>query len=176
LTTPKPKPLPVRLFRGLEDGLLIAALAAMIGVAVGQIVLRNFFHVGLDWADAFLRFLVLWAGLLGAMVATREDHHITVDIASHVFSKRGQAAVRIVTDLFTAVVCLILTYAAVRFLREEYAGGAMAFGPVPTWAAESILPIAFGVIGVRYVRYFVVHVYQAITGAAPADEHPEAAP
>jgi TRAP-type C4-dicarboxylate transport system permease small subunit len=146
----------------------------MIVLAFTQIILRNFFSVGLDWADAFLRFLVLWVTMLGAGVTTREDSHITVDVISHVLPKRGQAAVRVATDLFTVVVCGLLANAAVTFLTEERAGGAQAFQGVPTWIAEIILPFAFGVVALRFAVYAGRHLWQAIKGVPAADEKEQA--
>ena len=53
----------------LENGLLVGLLVAMIGIAVTQIVMRNGFDSGFLWADSLLRVLVLWIGMIGALVA-----------------------------------------------------------------------------------------------------------
>ena len=63
----------------LENIALISALISMLGIAVLQIFLRNFFDSGFLWAESFLRILVLWVAMLGAMVATREKNHISID-------------------------------------------------------------------------------------------------
>ena len=47
------------------------ALVSILVMALIQIVLRNVFDSGLLWAESFLRILVLWIAILGAMVATR---------------------------------------------------------------------------------------------------------
>ncbi|MDP6265026.1 MAG: TRAP transporter small permease subunit, partial [Pseudomonadales bacterium] len=73
---------PVRVIHLIEDSALVISLLTMMTVAVVQIALRNFFDSGMFWADSFVRILVLWVALLGAMVATRENNHIKIDVLS----------------------------------------------------------------------------------------------
>ncbi len=140
-----------RMTATIEDGLLVTLLSAMIVLAGSQIVLRNLFDAGLFWADPLLRVAVLWVGLLGAMAATRDDNHITVDILSRVLSERARSAGRVITDLFTSAVCGLLAYHGARMVRMDYEAGFVAFTAVPAWACELIIPIGFGVIAVRFV-------------------------
>ncbi|GMQ92181.1 MAG: hypothetical protein BMS9Abin11_1502 [Gammaproteobacteria bacterium] len=139
-----------------EDAVLILILTTMIGFAVMQIVARNFFGVGIPWADTLLNILVLWVGLVGAMVATRRDHHIAIDALVRFLSKKVQGIVQRLVDLFTAVVCAILAFHSIRFVLIEYESGTLAFSIVPAWLCQSILPIAFSIIALRYLVYTVV--------------------
>jgi len=82
----------LRLVHRAEDALLVAMLALMIGVAVTQIVLRNGFDGGLLWGDAFLRVLVLWIGLTGALVASRDRRHINIDVISPTAHREAETA------------------------------------------------------------------------------------
>jgi TRAP-type C4-dicarboxylate transport system permease small subunit len=160
----KQPPLFFRILYHIEDGLLVTVLSTMILIAFAQIVLRNFANSGIVWADAFLRYLVLWIGMTGAMVATREYNHISVDIVSYLLKGRPKTGVRLVTDLFTAIVSSFLFLASVQFIKDEASFGGKAFASVPTWLAEIILPVAFGVIALRYIGYFVRDVIRLIKG------------
>jgi TRAP-type C4-dicarboxylate transport system permease small subunit len=155
-----------RLARLIEDGLLVVLLAVMTFLAVGQIVLRNVFDAGLLWADPLLRLLVLWLGLLGAAVATRDDRQITVDVLSRLLSPRLRAAARVATDLFTAVVAAVLGWNGGRLVLTDHEAGVAAFASVPAWVAELILPLAFAIIAWRYLRMAWGHLRVA-TGKAP---------
>jgi len=135
----------------VEDGLLVALLTAMILLAAGQILLRNALGTGLTWSDPLLRVGVLWIALLGAMAASRSAHHIRIDVLSRFLPTRAERYVRSVTDLFTAVVCLLVTWHAARFVHDEYLDGSLLFAAVPAWACELIIPIGFGVMGLRYL-------------------------
>jgi C4-dicarboxylate transporter, DctQ subunit len=171
--TEKRLPTILRLVYGIENGLLVLALSVMIFLSFGQIVLRNVFSASLAWIDPLLRYLVLWVGMLGAMVATREDNHISIDVISFFLPGRGRVMVRIVTDLFTAGICGVLAYAGVLFVRDEMSMGMEAFDGVPNWVIEVILPFAFAVIAIRYAIYFGLHIYQAIVGVPEEPEKPE---
>ena len=61
-------------------------------LAALQIVLRYGFDSGIAWADPLLRVLVLWLGLLGALAATRDRRHITIDVLSRMLPARAKAA------------------------------------------------------------------------------------
>jgi TRAP-type C4-dicarboxylate transport system permease small subunit len=98
------------------------------------------------------------------MIATREDHHISVDVVSYFLPPRGRACVRVITDLFTAAVCLLLTKAAVDFVQSEKEWGMTILGGFPAWVAELILPVAFGVMGIRYLVHCGVHLHEALSG------------
>jgi TRAP-type C4-dicarboxylate transport system permease small subunit len=118
----------------LEDGALVLALVSMLVMALTQIVLRNVFDSGLLWAESFLRILVLWVAILGAMVATRDRNHISI-----------------VSLLFAAVLCAIAAYHSVVFISYEYEDGTIAFAEVPVWFCQSIMPIGFGVMALRFL-------------------------
>ncbi|MBD3645863.1 MAG: TRAP transporter small permease subunit, partial [Pseudomonadales bacterium] len=79
--------LSTRIIHRLENSVLIVALVSMLTMALVQIFLRNFMDSGILWAESFLRILVLWVGVLGAMVATREDNHINIDVVSRYLSR-----------------------------------------------------------------------------------------
>ena len=149
-----------RSIAAIEDGLLVFLLAAMIGLAGSQVLLRNLWDAGLFWADPLLRVSVLWVGLLGAMAATRDDNHITVDILSHVLTERARSAGRVITDLFTSAVCGLLAYHGARMVRMDYEAGLIAFAAVPAWACELIIPIGFGIIAVRFLLSSLDHLWR----------------
>ncbi len=153
-----------RMLHILEDALLVVAFLVLAGLAFAQIVLRNVAATGVAWADPLLRYLVLWIGLLGAMVAAREDRHITIDAVSYFLPPRTKCGVRVVTDAFTAGVCVVLARAAFHFVSGEKVAGATAFGFVPYWAAELILPLSFSVLAIRYGILAAVHLRRALSG------------
>jgi len=43
-------------------------------------------------------------------------------------------------------------------------GITVAFAAVPSWVAELILPVAFGVIALRYLAYGLGHARQLLVG------------
>lgn len=144
--------------RLVEDVLVVALVLAMILLAAGQILLRNFWGVGVVWADPLLRVMVLWVGLLGAMAATRHNNHITVDVLSRFLSPRLKRIGQWLTGLFASAVCAVLAWHGARFVAMEYEAGTLVFAGMPAWCCELIIPLGFGVMALRFL---VVTVWPA---------------
>ncbi len=152
---------PERLRRHLhrfEDTLLVVAVLAMVGLAFLQIVLRNLFGSGLLWIDPLLRALVLWIGLLGAVAASRGGRHIAIDVLTRALREPWRRRLVAGGCLFTVAVCAAITWHGVRYVMLEYQFAGTAFAGVPTWAVVIILPLAFGLIGLRYLLFFSAYV------------------
>jgi TRAP-type C4-dicarboxylate transport system permease small subunit len=134
----------------VEDSILVGLLLLMIVMAVLQILLRDLFATGIVWSDVLVRMLVLWVGLVGAMVASRQGRHINIDIMERYLSERAKIVARSVVEFFTAMICLIAAYYSLRFVQMEFSVGGRAFAKVPSWLCESIIPLGFMVMAVRY--------------------------
>jgi TRAP-type C4-dicarboxylate transport system permease small subunit len=152
----------LRLTGLIEDTLLVGMLGAMIVLTTAQIVLRNLFDGAIIWADPLLRVAVLWVGMIGAMVATRNDRQISIDAVSRFLPDLWKARMRVVTDLFTVVVSAVVAWSAFRLMIDDRAAGGLAIAKVPVWVCESILPVAFAVIALRYLLFAIKHLRAGI--------------
>ena len=139
-----------RVGRGVENLLLCVLLLTMVTLAVWQIVARNLLGGGLLWADEFLKILLLWLGMTGAVAASREGRHIQIDVLSRLLPDRFKAASQLVTGLFTAAVCSLCAWHAGRFVLMEREFGSTVLGNAPAWVFEAVIPVAFGLIAYRY--------------------------
>lgn len=140
-----------KFFHRIEDALLIAALGSMLSMALLQILLRNFFDVGLLWIDPFLRILVLWVAMLGAMVATRERNHISIDVLARYAPPGVERTFSVITSLAAAGICGAVAWTSIEFIRYEYEDGTIAFASVPTWVCQAIMPVGFTIMGLRFL-------------------------
>jgi TRAP-type C4-dicarboxylate transport system permease small subunit len=145
----------IKSINALEDGLLVAILSSMIILAVSQIISRNLFGQGVVWIDPLLRTLVLWIGLSGAVVATRFDNHIKIDIFTKYFPAHITKIIQRFVYLFTLSVCLLIAWHAARFVYSEYEYGTIAFSGVPAWITALIIPLSFALIAIRYALLFI---------------------
>jgi TRAP-type C4-dicarboxylate transport system permease small subunit len=141
-----------------EGYVLITLLFIMVVMAFLQVVLRNLFSSGILWADIFLRHLLLWLGFLGAAIATSENRHINIDALRRFFSKRMRSAVEVLTDSFAAVICFMLAQASWTFVQGEIADRRVLFGDIPSWYAQVIIPIGFGLLVIHFAIRALLHV------------------
>jgi len=134
----------------LEKGTMVLLVTFLGGFALLTIVLRNFFSTGWIWGDALLRHVVLWLSLLGAARATAENRHIRIDLLPRLLPAGRRGSVAVGCDVFAALVSAVLACAAWRFVGIERAGGGTAFASIPFWWVESIFPVAFALMAVRF--------------------------
>lgn len=140
----------IRLINKAEDSFLVLILTTMIVLAVVQIVFRNLMGEGIVWIDPLLRMLVLWVSLAGAIVASRTDNHIRIDLFSRYLPRAWLMAIRRLVYSITVIVCAIIAWHSARFVLSEYEYGSTAFGSLPVWAAALIIPLGFSLIAFRY--------------------------
>lgn len=148
----------LRTLHRVEDVFLALLLGAMVVLAPLQILLRSVFDAGFAWGDPLLRALVLWVGLLGALVASRERRHITIDVISRLLAPRPRAVAAAATSLFTAAVSAMVAFHAARFVASDFGFGTVAFSGIPAWVLELVLPFAFGAIALRALLLFAAQL------------------
>ncbi|MBE0509775.1 MAG: TRAP transporter small permease [Gammaproteobacteria bacterium] len=136
--------------RFIEESLITLLLSAMVLLAGTQILLRNLFDSGLYWADPVLRLLVLWLTMLGALLATRHNQHIRIDLLSRYLSPNWRQINDSIGLLFSSAVCAILAWHSLRFVYAEYLDGSTLFGSLPLWLGQLILPLGFALMALRF--------------------------
>ena len=142
--------------RFLESAVLVALLSTMIGLAAYQVIARNFYDTGLLWGDALVRVLVFWITLLGAMVASRNDEHIRIDILTKLLPQKYLVPVQRGVALATASLLAVFAWTSFKTVRETYEYADIAFASVPLWIAEAVIPFGVAVMCIRYV----LHVFK----------------
>jgi TRAP-type transport system small permease protein len=87
----------------LLEWILVAALAVMVVLVFGNVVLRYGFNSGIAISEELSRWLLVWLTFLGAIVAVREHSHLGVDSLVRMLGPRGKR------------ICFILNYGLMLF-------------------------------------------------------------
>lgn len=140
-------------FTGVESAFAIFGLALMLALSLVEIVLRNFFHYSIPGADVLIRHLVLWVSFLGAVMAVRE-RHIKVEIIAAWLPEIWHRRLERPIFLFSAVVCAVIAWAAVRFWYQEWLN-------VPVgerWIAilGIVIPLSFFLLALHFTLRFLI--------------------
>jgi len=138
-------------FGALEVGLVVALLAALVGIGFLQIVLRNVAHKGLLWADPLMRHAVLWIGALGASLATGRMRHINIDVFTRLLPEKVRPVRRVLVYGATAVAAFMLGVSALRLVAGERDFGETAFLGIAVWQLQAVLPFAFFLVAYRSI-------------------------
>jgi len=153
-----------RIGRLIENLALVVILSGMILLASGQILLRNVFSGGFAWADEALRLMVLWVAMLGAVVASREDRHISIDVLARVLPDVVKRWTIALVSAFTAAVSFTLAWFSWEFVAESRMYEDQLLNDLPAWLFQSILPVAFFLIGYRYSIWFLRRARLLLSG------------
>jgi len=137
------------LLRSAENFFLCLLLALMLLLAGMQIILR-FFGGGLFWIEPMLRLLVIWSGLFGAIVATREKQHIAIDLISYLLPRKFNHALQIILALTAALICAALCWQSIRFIHDEAQYGGRALLGIPSWLQNSIFVLSFALMSLHF--------------------------
>jgi TRAP-type C4-dicarboxylate transport system permease small subunit len=100
----------------LEQYLLYLSLYAMCLGVLTQWFLRAFFKIGLNWVNEGTMFAMLWAGFLGACLATSRLEHFQIDLVRFIQRPRLKRLVRSLSYLIASGFFLIFSYASLRYL------------------------------------------------------------
>lgn len=148
----------------VERSAVVLLLTALVGLGLLQIVLRNLLASGLFWADGLLRHIVLWLGFLGASLATRERRHLSIDALMRALPVRGRPWLTLLTELVAAMICALLTRDALTLVRYEYTAGTVLASGVATWLAQSIIPLGFFTMTLRFTLRALATLLQIVRG------------
>jgi TRAP-type C4-dicarboxylate transport system permease small subunit len=149
-----------RASRALETFLIVVLLGGLVLFASAQIVLRNVFSIGVTWGDGLTRLAVLGLALLGALGASSEANHLAMGRVTQWLPGRYKPIVGAAADAIAAVVCGAFAYFSVEFVALSREYGDLLLTAVPAWWLQSLMPVAFALMALR----FTAHAWARLRG------------
>jgi tripartite ATP-independent transporter DctM subunit len=136
--------------RRLEHALLIVALLAAALLPLADTLGRPL-GVHVPAGADYLQQVVLWLAFLGGLVATRERRHLMLSTAE-LFGEgtRVRRFGRVLAATVSAATVAVLTYAAVGLVLANREEGRVLMGGTPVWLLELVMPIALGLMALRF--------------------------
>jgi len=131
---------------------LVWLLAAAVGILILPVTLQTFSRYTellptYLWTEEASRFLFVWMIMLGAMVGVRERTHFEVDIWPEL-PPRGEAVLRIVSNVFVLAFALVFVWWGVEFLRFGW-NQSSEIAELPMWT----IFVAWPLTGVSWVLF-----------------------
>ncbi|WP_312794919.1 TRAP transporter small permease [Tianweitania sp.] len=103
-----------RILFGTLEKLLMIALALMVIMIFGNVVLRYGFNSGITESEELSRFIFVWLIFIGAFLTLRDRAHLGVNSLVRAMPFKAQRLVRIGGDLATLLCCYLLGLGAWR--------------------------------------------------------------
>jgi TRAP-type transport system small permease protein len=113
--------------------LLLVATVAILVVPVTLRILSGLtdYIPSYIWTEELARFLFVWMIMLGAMIGIKEGTHFEVDVWPEL-GRRGNAMLKIVSNLFVLIFALVFVYWGIRFVEFGwYQDSELAELPMP---------------------------------------------
>lgn len=151
------------------------AAGGALAIALACWLLVKLMPGGFVWAQTLALVLTIWVGFLGASLATKELKHLKVDAAEKLFKGEAKRWVsvfaEVVSALFTgAMAVLSFMYCGFHFENWRESGGVSGKFeslPLPMFIAFSVLPIAFGVMSLRFAAIAIGHATKKLPTDVP---------
>lgn len=153
--------------------------AVFLGLALAVKGVLWLFPTGVAGAQKFALGFMVWAGFLGASLATRAKRHIVIDAVKKKldadvlpwFSFLGGLA----TAAFTATLAWLAAFKAATLIGEWHESGGRLHVfeslPIPEWVVTLALPTTFALIAARFLVYGVADLLYGPSLEGGADAH-----
>ena len=132
-----------------ESIIAATSLFLLLALSLFQIFTRNVLNFGYAEIEIINRNLLIICGAMGAVLATSKLRHIKIDALTVFMSERQISLLRCPLSLFSAIVCLLMSYYAGIFVMDEW-----QYAPAnERWALpfNFIYPFGFGLLGLHFL-------------------------
>jgi TRAP-type C4-dicarboxylate transport system permease small subunit len=132
-----------------ESIIAAVSLFLLLALSLFQIITRNFFNFGYAEIEIINRNLLIICGVMGAVIATSKLRHIKIDALASIMSEYQVSLLRCPLALFSASVCLLMSYYAGIFVMDEW-----QYAPAnERWALPFTLiyPLGFGLLTLHFL-------------------------
>ena len=96
------------------------SLLLLLSLVFGQVLMRNLLNSSIPHADILARYLVLYVTFFGAALAIESHRHIRIDVVAACMRPEGIRLIRPPLYLISAVVCGVMSWAAMRFWYDDW--------------------------------------------------------
>ena len=157
-----------------EALLFTALLTILIALGLAPIASRFFGTSAVVWGDEVSKQLVLWIALFGAIAASGDRKHISVDVLGQLLPSRWRIRVRGITYLAAGGICGYLTPIAIEYVRAEFesrTGQREAFLGIPEAWLPVVIPVGLGLLTLRLLLAGGADLF---LGELPGSDEPDA--
>lgn len=155
------------------DYLAGGALAVMVVLVFGNVVLRYGFDSGITISEELARLLFVWATLLGAVVALRDDGHLGTGMLVDRLSARGRQWCLGIAQLGMLCVCVLLLQGAWTQARINLGTTSAVLEISMTWLyVPGILfaLLSIAIVALRFYRLIAGQSHHAQVGVVVKPE------
>ena len=134
----------------IEKGICFAAFALMAILPFFDVILKPL-NIFIPYSRNLLINLFLVSGLFAAMLTTKAKDHISIAVIQYAKNEKLKKLLSCATGLLSAFIATNLFWDSITFLAYSFSG--RPTGVIPDWLFALAMPIAYGVIAIRFAAY-----------------------
>jgi C4-dicarboxylate transporter DctM subunit len=143
----------VKYFHTFENGAILLTLALLIFFPASDMVVRLVGTTGVLASSDYLYHLVIWFTLLGAMIASRENKHISLAVLDQIVPEDKQRFIKFITATASATLLFTFGFASIDHFSAvfcaDWDGNFPKVGIIQTRHITALFPLAFVVMAFR---------------------------
>ncbi len=139
-----------RLISSIESAAVVNLLLLVFLTGLLRLVLEHLVSIQARWLDDLISALLLWFVMIGSAVAAGHCRHLRVQGCESWLPPPLAKATRRLSFLAAALVSLMLAWHGLQAVLMEFEFNQLAFGRIPVWVVQLIVPIGFVVMSARF--------------------------
>jgi TRAP-type C4-dicarboxylate transport system permease small subunit len=143
----------------------------MLGIMlIANVIARSFFQ-SIYFAEEVSKLLIILITMAGVSYAARKARHIRMGAFFDLMPPRVEKIFVFVISGFNAVVLFLLAYYSYRYvLQMKMLGQTTAALQIPFWTFNLIVPIAFVLAGIQYIRTIIKNIVEKDVWLSPEQQ------
>ncbi len=130
---------------------ILTGFLAMVMIPLIETVGRWIPVMRVSGAAGWVQHLTLWLGLLGAILATLRNRHLTVGVIHMLNIRSAMPVIQIIAGAGVTGILICLVKASLDLVIAQYPSPENLSGWFPVWLAQASMPLAFAVIGIATI-------------------------
>ncbi len=132
-----------------ERIVIVAVIGVMAVLPVLEALGRKLVGGGVPGGLLYTQHLTLWAGFLGALIATGQGKHLAL-ATGELLPVKLRPIATIYVGALSAGVAALLSAASIQLVQADMGRPASLPGGIPEWWSEIIMPVALGLMALRF--------------------------
>jgi TRAP-type C4-dicarboxylate transport system permease small subunit len=128
--------------------------ALLTAFVVFDVIAREFWKVGIPWAQKSAVYLMIWVGFLGAIIVTQKVGHLRPEVADKIWKGKSKIFYLRFHNFLVLIFTGTMTYYSWLYVQESRSfADRNIIIDIPMWVLQSIIPYTFFSMSLRYLFF-----------------------
>lgn len=148
-----------RILRAVENTIAVGALLAACALALLAVIMRASGLGVIFWSEEAIIYLIIYSTFFGAVIALRENEHVSVDILPVVLKGRAKKLFVILGAVVTVVYAVFIVFLSWELIGEPFSRETITPAlKAPLWVLELSLAVGMTLFLLRAIEMVVAAV------------------